>query len=105
LHDSALRLGRFLAKSQAPEPKDQGNSKLKSFFEWEAVWIRRGLAQTPLQILRNARPQAMVEHFVPWQRRTPKGFARHGGQAEQALRRLDEKVIIAFESGMDWDLR
>jgi len=105
LHDSALRLGRFLAKSQAPEPKDQGNSKLKSFFEWETVWIRRGLAQTPLQILRNARPQAMVEHFVPWQRRTPKGFARHGGQAEQALRRLDEKVIIAFESGMDWDLR
>ena len=47
----------------------------------------------------------MVEHFVPWQRRTPKGFARHGGQAEQALRRLGEKVIIAFESGMDWDLR
>jgi hypothetical protein len=47
----------------------------------------------------------MVEHFVVGRRRTPKGFARRGGQAEQALRRLDEKVIIAFDSGMDWDLQ
>ena len=50
-------------------------------------------------------PQAMVEHFGVGRRRTPKGFARRGGQAEQGLRRLDEKVIIALDSGMDWVLR
>jgi hypothetical protein len=49
--------------------------------------------------------QALVEHFVAGRRRTPKGFARHGGQAEQGLRSLGKKVIIAFDSGMDWDLR
>ena len=47
----------------------------------------------------------MVEHFGVGRRRTPKGFARHGGQAEQGLRKLDEKVIIALDSGMDWVLR
>ena len=47
----------------------------------------------------------MVEHFVVGQGRTPKGFARQDGQAEQGLRSFVEKVIIAFDSGMDWDLR
>jgi hypothetical protein len=61
-------------------PNDQGNSRLKSFFEREAGSFPYSLdsgrfgAQTPLQILRNARPKAMVEHFVPGQRRTPKAF-------------------------------
>jgi len=40
---------------------------------------------------RNRTVEALVEHFVVGQRRT--------------LRSFSKKVIIAFDSGMDWDLR
>jgi hypothetical protein len=81
---------------QNPNPNDQGNSKLKSFFEREPGSFPYSLdsgrfgAQTPLQILRNARPQVMVEHLCPASVELRKDFARHGGQAEQGIQDLSE---------------